>query len=262
MQEILSNNTHRKTILITGATSGIGKALSKIYLKNDWTVIGIGRDKTKIEEFSLDFPNNFYFYQVDLNNFEKTNIIFDEIFSKFKNINSFILNAGIYIPEDFQSFKFINAQETFNVNVLSIYLILDKIKSFFELTHAHTIAIISSVAGYRGLPAAGAYCASKSALISFAESLYFDMIRKNVKVSVISPGFIKTPMTDQNDFPMPMIKSAEYAADKIYLGLLKKSGFEIHFPKAFTFLMKIIQILPNWLYFGAINFGNRFMKRD
>ena len=132
MQEILSNNTHRKTILITGATSGIGKALSKIYLKNDWTVIGIGRDKTKIEEFSLDFPNNFYFYQADLNNFEKTNIIFDEIFSKFKNINSFILNAGIYIPDDFQNFKFINAQETFNVNVLSIYIILEKIKSFFE----------------------------------------------------------------------------------------------------------------------------------
>ena len=66
MQEILSNNTLRKTILITGATSGIGKALSKIYLENDWTVIGIGRDKTKIKEFSLDFPDNFYFYQTDL----------------------------------------------------------------------------------------------------------------------------------------------------------------------------------------------------
>ena len=88
------------------------------------------------------------------------------------------------------------------------------------------------------------------------------MIRKNVIVSVISPGFIKTPMTDQNDFPMPMIKSAEYAADKIYLGLLKRNRFEIHFPKTFTFLMKTIQILPNWLYFGAINFGNKFMKRD
>ena len=108
MQEILSNNTLRKTILITGATSGIGKALSEIYLKNDWIVIGIGRDKTKIEEFFIDFPDSFYFYQTDLNNFEKTNIIFEEIFSKFKNINSFILNAGIYIPEDFQNFKFIN----------------------------------------------------------------------------------------------------------------------------------------------------------
>ena len=69
-------------------------------------------------------------------------------------------------------------------------------------------------------------------------------------------------MTDQNDFPMPMIKSPEYAANKIYSGLLKKEKFEIHFPKTFTFLMKVIQILPNWLYFGAINFGNKFTKRD
>lgn len=84
MQEILSDNTLRKTILITGATSGIGKALSKIYLKNDWIVIGIGRDKTKIEEFFINFPDNFYFYQTDLNNFEKTNIIFDEIFQNLK----------------------------------------------------------------------------------------------------------------------------------------------------------------------------------
>ena len=88
------------------------------------------------------------------------------------------------------------------------------------------------------------------------------MIRKNVKVKLISPGFIKTPMTDQNDFPMPMIKSPEFAADKIYDGLINKNSFEIHFPKLFTFLMKIIQIVPNWIYFGLINVGNIYMKRD
>ena len=166
MQETLSNNTQNKIILITGATSGIGYALSEIYLKNNWIVIGLGRDKNKIKKFIIDFPDNFYFYQIDLNNFQNTNKIFEEIFSKFKNINTFILNAGIYIPENFQNFKFINAQETFNVNVLSIYLIIEKIKSFFELTHSHTIAIISSVAGYRGLPRSILYGPSKSALIN------------------------------------------------------------------------------------------------
>lgn len=246
MQEILSNNTHRKTILITGATSGIGKALSKIYLKNDWTVIGIGRDKTKIEEFSLDFPNNFYFYQADLNNFEKTNIIFDEIFSKFKNINSFILNAGIYIPEDFQNFKFINAQETFNVNVLSIYLILEKIKSFFELTHSHTIAIISSVAGYRGLPKSTLYGPSKSALINLAEALKIDLPEVNIKL--INPGFVETPATSVNQFKMPFLISAEKAAKIIFSNIYQK-GFEISFPFPFNILMKFGRILPYRLYF-------------
>ena len=122
------------------------------------------------------------------------------------------------------------------------------------------ISIVSSVAGYRGLPAAGAYCASKSALSSFAESLYLDMKRFNVRVSVINPGFIKTPMTDQNDFKMPMIKSAEFAADQIYIGLTKKKSFEIHFPKSLTYIMKFIKILPNWIYLKFISWSMKFMK--
>jgi short-subunit dehydrogenase len=81
------------------------------------------------------------------------------------------------------------------------------------------------------------------------------MKRKNVRVTLISPGFIKTPMTDQNDFPMPMIKSPEFAAEQIYLGLIKKKGFEIHFPKAFTFIMKILRILPNNVYFKIMEKG-------
>ena len=117
------------------------------------------------------------------------------------------------------------------------------------------ISIISSVAGYRGLPAAGAYCASKSALTSFAETLQFEMKRKNVRVSLISPGFIKTPMTDLNDFPMPMIKSPEFAAEQIYIGLIKKKGFEIHFPKAFTYFLKFLKILPNSIYFKLVGMG-------
>jgi short-subunit dehydrogenase len=88
------------------------------------------------------------------------------------------------------------------------------------------------------------------------------MFKKNIKVSLISPGFIKTPMTDKNDFPMPMIKSPEYAADQIYNGLIKKNNFEIHFPKAFTYFLKLLRILPNNIYFKLINIGNIYMKRD
>ena len=117
------------------------------------------------------------------------------------------------------------------------------------------ISIVSSVAGYRGLPAAGAYCASKSALSSFAESLYFDLKRFNVRVSLVSPGFIKTPMTDKNDFPMPMIKSPEFAADQMFKGLTNNKGFEIHFPKSFTSIMKVLKVMPNGLYFKIIEKG-------
>ena len=121
--------------------------------------------------------------------------------------------------------------------------------------------MVSSVAGYRGLPVGGAYCASKSALTAFAESLYFDMKRSNVRVSVIHPGFIKTPMTDQNNFPMPMIKSAKFAANEIFKGLTKSNAFEIHFPKNFTFIMKILKVMPNWLYFKILKRGMKLINR-
>ena len=98
-------------------------------------------------------------------------------------------------------------------------ILFNSIYSYYNNKKSGQISIVSSVAGYRGLPAAGAYCASKSALTSFTESLHFEMRKKNVRVSLISPGFIKTPMTDQNDFPMPMIKSPEFAAEQMFKGL-------------------------------------------
>ena len=125
---------------------------------------------------------------------------------------------------------------------------------FKEKKNGH-ISIVSSVAGYRGLPAAAGYCASKSALISLAESLYFDFKRHNVRVSLINPGFIKTPMTDKNKFPMPMIKSAEFAAEQMFKGLTKSKSFEIHFPKSFTSIMKVLKVIPNGLYFRIVEKG-------
>ena len=148
------------------------------------------------------------------------------------------------------------------VNFFGVINSVNSIYEFYSKQKSGQISIISSVAGYRGLPAAGAYCSSKSALISFTESLYFDMIKKNVDVKLINPGFIKTPITEKNKTPMPMIKSPEFAANEIFIGLTQKKLFEIHFPKSFTFLMKFMQILPIWLYFKLINIGNIYMKRD
>ena len=106
------------------------------------------------------------------------------------------------------------------------------VNKYFREKSGH-ISIVSSVAGYRGLDAAGGYCSSKAALISLAETLYFDFKRFNITISLINPGFIKTPMTDENKFNMPMLKTAEYAADKIFKGITKDNALEIHFPKSF-----------------------------
>ena len=252
---------NKKTIWITGASTGIGKSLAIKFAKNGWNVAASARREQLLKDLNSTYKN-IYPYPLDVTKIDNCKSIAKSIIEDLGQIDICVFGTGMHDPKSEKKFNLDKIREIMEVNYFGTMNSINSVYEYFSEKKSGHISIISSVAGYRGLPAAGAYCASKSALISFAESLYFDMIRKNVKVSVICPGFIKTPMTDQNEFPMPMIKSAEYAADKIYLGILKRSGFEIHFPKTFTFLMKIIQILPNWLYFGAINFGNKFMKTD
>jgi len=249
------------TIWITGASSGIGKTLAIKFAKQGWQVAASARRENLLKELSQNYPN-IYSFPLDVTDSEKCEVVFKQIIEKFNDIQICVFGTGIHDPKSEKKFNLEKIKEIMNVNFFGIINSINSVYKHFKEKKNGRIAIISSVAGYRGLPAAGAYCASKSALISFSESLYFDMIRSNVKVSVVNPGFIKTPMTDQNDFPMPLIKSAEFAADQIFVGLTKKNSFEIHFPKSFSYLMKLIQLLPNWLYFYVINFGNKFMKKD
>ena len=252
---------NKKTIWITGASTGIGKALAIKFAENGWNVAASARRESLLKELN-DINKNIHSYPLDVTKIDDCKSTAQQIIKKLGQIDICVFGTGIHDPKSEKKFNLEKIRKIMEVNFFGTMNSINSIYDYFSNKKEGQISIVSSVAAYRGLPVAGAYCSSKSALTSFAESLYFDMKRKNVKVSVISPGFIKTPMTDQNDFPMPMIRSAEYAADKIYLGLLKKKGFEIHFPKTFTYLMKIIQILPNWLYFGATNLGNKFTKKN
>jgi len=251
----------KKVIWITGASSGIGKALAIKFANEGWTVIASARREELLQK--LNYENeNIHSYPLDVTNIEQCKNVFKNILEKFRNIEISIFGTGMHDPKSERNFNLEKIRQIIEINYFGVMNSINSVYDYYSKKKNGQISIISSIAGYRGLPAAGAYCASKAALISFSESLYFDMKKKNVRVSLINPGFIKTPMTDQNKFPMPMIKSPEYAAEKIYIGLIKKKGFEIHFPKTLTLIMKIIRILPNWLYFGVINFGNKFMKRD
>jgi short-subunit dehydrogenase len=113
------------------------------------------------------------------------------------------------------------------------------------------IGIVSSVAGYRGLPKALVYGASKAALINFAETLYLDLHPKGIGVYLINPGFVDTPLTASNDFRMPHLISADAAAKEILSGL-RAGDFEIHFPHAFTRQLKLMRLLPYRLYFALV----------
>ena len=243
-----------KNIWITGASSGIGKALAIKFANEGWQVAASARRENLLKELSNQYTN-IQSFPLDVTDSDKCKSVFKDILEKFENIEICVFGTGIHDPQSEKKFNLEKIKKIMEVNFFGTMNSINSVYDYFAQKKVGQISIISSVAGYRGLPAAGAYCASKSALTSFTESLHFEMKKKNVRVSLISPGFIKTPMTDQNDFPMPMIKSPEFAADQIYNGLIKKSGFEIHFPKVFTFFMKFLRILPNSIYFRFLEKG-------
>ena len=243
-----------KNIWITGASSGIGKALAIKFANEGWQVAASARRESLLKELSNQYTN-IQSFPLDVTDSDKCKSVFKDIVEKFENIEICVFGTGIHDPKSEKKFNLEKIKKIMEVNFFGTMNSINSVYDYFGQRKVGQISIISSVAGYRGLPAAGAYCASKSALTSFTESLHFEMKRKNVRVSLISPGFIKTPMTDQNDFPMPMIKSPEFAADQIYNGLIKKSGFEIHFPKVFTFFMKFLRILPSSIYFRFLEKG-------
>ena len=244
----------KKVIWVTGASSGIGKALAIKFAENGWIVAASARRENLLKELQ-NINQNIYPYPLDVTDIEKCKLTAKGIIDNLNGIDICVFGTGMHDPKSEKQFNLNKIREIMEVNYFGTMNSINSIYNYFSEKKNGQISIISSVAGYRGLPAAGAYCASKAALTSFTESLNFEMKMKNVRVSLISPGFIKTPMTDQNDFPMPMIKSPEFAANEIYKGLTEKKGFEIHFPKAFTFIMKFLQILPNSLYFKLVSKG-------
>ena len=244
----------KKIIWITGASSGIGKALAIKFSENGWIVAASARRENLLNDLK-QINQNIYSFPLDVTEIENCKLVAKKIIEQFGNIDICVFGTGMHDPKSEKRFNLDKIRKIMEVNYFGTMNSINSIYEYFSEKKNGQISIISSVAGYRGLPAAGAYCASKAALTSFAESLYFDMQMKNVRVSLISPGFIKTPMTDQNDFPMPMIKSPEFAANEIYKGLTVKKTFEIHFPKVFTYFLKFLQVLPSSLYFKLVTKG-------
>ena len=244
----------KKVIWITGASSGIGKALAIKFAENGWLVAASARRENLLNELKK-INQNIFPFPLDVTEVDACKSVAKDIIKQFNNIDICVFGTGMHDPKSEKKFNLDKIREIMEVNYFGTMNSINSVYDYYNDKKSGQISIISSVAGYRGLPGAGAYCASKSALTSFTESLQFEMKRKNVRISLVSPGFIKTPMTDQNDFPMPFIKSPEFAAEQIYIGLIKKKSFEIHFPKTFTYFLKFLRLLPHAIYFKLVGMG-------
>ena len=249
-----------KVIWITGASTGIGKSLAIKFSKNGWKVAISARRAEILDDISKQNENIFPF-PLDVTNKEECKKVFLEIKNKLQNIDICVFSTGTWDPKKEKDIDIDQIENVFKVNFFGTLNSIKSVEKYFKDSGKGHISIVSSIAGYRGLPNSTGYGPSKSALNNLAESLYFDFKKYGVRISLISPGFIKTPMTDKNDFKMPFLKTSEYAADKIYHGLVNTNVFEIHFPKQLTLILKFLKILPNWLYLKLVGKLTKYQKR-
>ena len=252
---------NKKTIWITGGSTGIGKALAIKFANEGWNVAISARRENLLKEISEKYENIFSF-PLDVTDKSKCKEVFGNIKDKFDNIDICFFSTGTWDPKKEKDIDVEQMEKVFKINFFGTVNSIKAVEKYFKEKNSGIISIVSSIAGYRGLPNSTGYGPSKSALNNLAESLYFDFKRFGVRVCLVSPGFIKTPMTDKNDFKMPFLKTPEYAADKIYDGLTNKNIFEIHFPKALTILLKIFSFLPSKLYFGLIGRMTKYQKNN
>ena len=249
-----------KTIWITGASTGIGKALALKFAKNGWNVAASARRENLLKELE-ESSKNIYSFPLDVTDKERCKEVFKEIIDKFKSVDISFFSTGTWDPKKEKEIDIEQIENVMKVNFFGTLNCIKSVEKYYRERKNGHISIVSSIAGYRGLPNSTGYGPSKSALNNLAESLFFDFKRYGVRVSLISPGFIKTPMTDKNDFKMPFLKTTEYAADKIYDGLVNSNAFEIHFPKQLTLVLKFLKILPNWLYLKLLSKLTKYQKR-
>ena len=252
---------NKKTIWITGGSTGIGKALAIKFAGKGWNVAISARRENLLNEISNN-EQNIHGFPLDVTDKQKCKEVFEEIKNKFENIDICFFSTGTWDPKKEKDIDIDQIENVFKVNFFGTLNSIKAVEEYFKNKKSGTICIVSSIAGYRGLPNSTGYGPSKSALNNLAESLYFDFKRSNVRICLVSPGFIKTPMTDKNDFKMPFLKTTEYAAEKIYDGLINKNTFEIHFPKALTITLKILSFLPSKIYFGLIGKMTKHQKKN
>ena len=242
--------------LIIGGTFGIGYELSKIYLKKSKNLIILGRNDEKLNEISKEFSNsqtNVITKKLDVTSIEQCKQTLNSVIDELGSLDLIIYSSGFYKPNNTFDVDLDLYRKTIEVNFMGLINVMSVILPFLKQQQKGHIAMISSLAGFFGLPNSSGYGPSKAAMMNYSESIYNDCRNNNIDVSIINPGFVKTRLTDQNKFKMPFLMSAEEAAKIIYSGLEKKK-YDITFPFMMSLIFKTLKILPKPIFLFLIKF--------
>jgi short-subunit dehydrogenase len=253
---------NKPVIWLTGASSGIGWSTAVEAGKRGYRLALTARRVNLLEQCKEIIIKNgtssddILVLPSDVTQPEQLRKSYDAIIDRYGKIDILIANAGTYSSEDHGQLKASVFKELYEINFFGVLRCIELVLPAMKSRKAGLIAAVSSVAGYRALPRAANYGSSKSALTYLLQSLRFELEPLNIGVSVINPGFVKTPLTDRNDFKMPFLIDSETAGRLIMDGIESRRK-EIHFPKKFTLLLKFLSLLPESIYNRIITWGVR-----
>ena len=231
-----------KKYWIIGSSSGIGKELAKKLDAKGYELILSSRNHEKLNELNSTLINNHEVIPLDLSDKNQCLKVSKNIINKEIDSLHIIFMSATYSPDDSSDYE-----NVINVNILGLLHILSVTKEFLKNTNdTSQLIICSSLVAYKGLPYSQPYSMTKAALYNLASSLHIEL-KNIVDVKVITPGFVKTPLTDKNNFPMPLIISASSAASIIAKGMVSSKKFEISFPLPMYLIMKGLQTMPNFI---------------
>lgn len=242
-------NLTNKVILLTGASTGIGKELVRQLAKENVKLAILSRRKELLDNLTkeINSPSRILAYKCDVRDFNEVKSVYSQIKSDLGEIDIAILNSGVSYRMSESSFELDKAREIFDTNFFGVINFIHLLKEDFIKRKSGVIVGVSSLADTRGFPASGFYCASKSALSIFLESLRIELKKHNISVITVRPGFVRTPMTDKNEFYMPFLMEADKAAE-IIIRDIKKNKRIIEFPFLLSLMVKILKILPNGIF--------------
>lgn len=237
-------------VWLTGASSGIGEALVGPLAERGARLAISARRGDRLDAIAADARRRgaeVRVYPLDVTDRGAVGRTVAAIEADLGGIDLAILNAGGHSPAAPVRFDGQQAVDTMTVNYFGVVYGIEAIVPGMLARGRGYIAAVASVSGYRALPAAGAYGASKAAVIHLLNSIRFDLEPHGIRITVINPGFIKTPLTDRNRFPMPFLMPVDEAAVRIVKGL-ERERKEIHFPKPLSWTLKLLRVLPYPLY--------------
>ncbi len=241
-------------VWIVGASTGIGAATARLLLEKGAHVALSARRQEALDDLAAADAGarpRTLALALDVTNHASVSRARDDILAVWPRIDLVLLVAGGYNEMRADSFDLEKADQLIDLNLRGVFNCLAPVLPMLIRQGSGGVGIVSSVAGYSGLPKALVYGPTKAALINLAESLYFDLHPKGIGVYLINPGFVDTPLTKGNDFPMPGLMQPADAARELVRGL-ERGAFHIHFPRKFTNTLRFARLLPYRWYFWLI----------